>query len=130
MRSALLAAAGVALVAVVAGACATGEAAPPNEPLDDGGPEKDASTDDSGRPQFDADLGCELGSADHCGSCSVACIAGTAMTKAVCTDATASGVCDIVCRGEAYDVDGKVDNGCEAVDEAPHDSMGTAEAIT
>ncbi len=60
---------------------------------------------------------CTLGTPDACGSCSVSCPGpDDARTQRTCSSATASGQCGITCLGNAYDVNGDVNDGCEAVD--------------
>lgn len=51
-------------------------------------------------------------------------------TVRTCSGADTTGSCDILCRGELYDLDGKVDDGCEAEDPIVQDSLTTAVAIT
>ena len=75
---------------------------------------------------------CTLGDPDHCGTCTTVCPPGmdTAGTERTCSAATAFGTCDIVCKGEYYDVDGQVSNGCEAQDLPIQDSAITAVGLT
>jgi hypothetical protein len=85
---------------------------------------------DSG-PPGDAG-GCSLGTADHCGTCNTVCPPGAddSATLRTCSGVTAFATCDIICRGESYDLDGKLANGCEAQDLPIQDSETTAVPIT
>ena len=73
---------------------------------------------------------CTLGTAEHCGTCATTCPGSDDVgTTRICTTATASGVCDILCKGEYYDLDGQLANGCEALDLPVQDSAATAVAV-
>jgi len=90
------------------------------------GPGAPSSDDTSG----DGGTTCTLGTPDHCGRCNNACPVGDpSRTRATCSDATPAGACGLVCLGDAYDFDGKLASGCEAVD-TRHDTAATALAIT
>jgi hypothetical protein len=71
---------------------------------------------------------CNLGDPDHCGTCTTVCPPGQddGGTLRTCSAATAFGKCDYQCRGEYYDIDGKIANGCEAQDLPIQDSPATA----
>jgi hypothetical protein len=74
---------------------------------------------------------CTLGTTDDCGTCGNACPgADDAQTMRLCTAATAFGTCDITCKGESYDVNGKIDDGCEAEDLPVQDSPAAAVAVS
>jgi hypothetical protein len=79
----------------------------------------------------DAGPGCMLGTADHCGTCDTVCPPGQddSATLRACVQAGGSSSCDIVCRGEHYDVNGKIDDGCELEDLPIQDSAITAVAV-
>ncbi|MGH7329600.1 MAG: hypothetical protein ACREJX_14740 [Polyangiaceae bacterium] len=119
---------GAALVAVVA-ACATSTAPGGNgQNESDGGniPLYDAgnTTGDSGTSGA-----CTLGTADHCGTCSTVCPGPTdpdSGTDRICSDSTTTGTCDIICKGEWYDLNGDISDGCEAQDPIVHDSADAA----
>ncbi len=106
-------------------ACATGG----NGTAASSGGARDAAAPDSSSPP--PAPSCMLGTPDDCGACGKKCPGPDDQTTVrTCsgTDATAS--CDILCRGEHYDLDGKVDNGCEAEDPIVQDSLASAVAIT
>src|SRR5262249_12876468 len=71
---------------------------------------------------------CTLGTPDHCGACSIACPPGRddSATLRTCSNATSAGVCDLICRGEWYDLDGDAANGCESAESVVQDSAPTA----
>jgi hypothetical protein len=74
--------------------------------------------------------GCVLGTADHCGTCDTVCPGmDSASTLRTCSSNTATGTCNITCRGEFYDLDGDATNGCEAEDQPPQDMVVTAVMI-
>ncbi len=131
---------GVALVlmgATALGACAAPGLQPSGSTDGDGGAGDGAAgqADLGGAPDLaggDGGGGCVLGSGDHCGACGTSCPPGAddGGTLRTCSDSTAAGACGIVCRGEAYDVDGQLANGCEAIDQPIQDSSLAAVAIT
>jgi hypothetical protein len=51
-------------------------------------------------------------------------------TVRTCSGTDPAASCDILCRGEWYDVDAKPENGCELEDPVVQDSASTAVAIT
>ena len=68
----------------------------------------------------DTDHGCALGTPDHCEKCGNKCPGkDDASTKRVCVN----GKCNIVCRGNHYDINGSVGDGCEYND--PHAGYGS-----
>jgi len=84
-----------------------------------------------GDPHHGDPGGCTLGSLQHCGTCANACDGTDDVgTTRICTTPTSSGVCDIVCKGEYYDMDSDIDTGCEALDMPVQDSAANAVAIT
>jgi hypothetical protein len=105
---------GAWIFVVVVAACATGaDDEPSNDPTDGG-------TAEGGGP-------CNLGTVQNCSACGVPCPgADDDRTRRACNN----GACDVVCRGEHYDVDGNLENGCEAKEEPLQDSPTTAVAIT
>jgi hypothetical protein len=61
-------------------------------------------------------VGCQVGTPDHCKSCGNKCPGvDNEGTARACT----AGSCSIVCKGEYYDVNGSVDDGCEFQDDLP-----------
>jgi hypothetical protein len=74
--------------------------------------------------QGDGSSTCTLGTPDHCGTCGTVCPPGmdSAGTQRTCSNM----LCDFICKGEYYDVDGKTANGCEAQDLPLQDSSITA----
>ena len=71
------------------------------------------------------DAGCALGTPSNCSFCGDVCPPGSdsADTQRVCLQKK----CDIQCKDENYDVDGKSDNGCETKDDVPvHDNKSSA----
>ena len=110
------------LLVAVAGACsAKGTTDTTSTP--------DASTSDASidAAKEAASTGCALGTIQHCGSCNNACPGKTeGNTKVVCSDNTGAGKCGITCSGEAYDIDGKSENGCEEQDPKVQDTAATA----
>lgn len=121
----------LAIAAFVAISCAQGGEDPVVPGAGDAG---DLDADDSPEirgPGPDSGGSCALGSVDHCGTCETICPGpDNASTTRVCRDATASATCELVCHGDYYDVDGKLENGCEAKDDLVHDSPTTATNIT
>ncbi len=92
-----------------------------------------AAAVDQAFPLFDlagfGDAGCALGTPDHCGSCSTKCAGpDDATTARVCSGPTALGACGLLCKGEAYDVDALLDDGCE-IDDPLQDTAATAFAV-
>jgi hypothetical protein len=83
---------------------------------------------DLAAPVIAPDLGCALGTPDHCGGCGTVCPPGAddVGTRRTCTGST----CDVICLGEYYDLDGKLTNGCEALDTPVQDSALTALSVT
>jgi hypothetical protein len=76
--------------------------------------------------------GCmRLGDPDHCGSCTTVCPPGmdSAGTMRTCSSPAAFAVCDIICKGEWYDINGSISDGCEAQDLPLQDSTTTAVVI-
>ncbi len=58
----------------------------------------------------------KLNTTSHCGSCSVACVGDkSTSSESACVDPK-SGRCWFGCLGAHYDVDGRLDNGCEQLD--------------
>ncbi len=83
--------------------------------------------DGGGGTQTEAGTLCTLGTADHCGSCDTVCPGATdGGTTRVCSDSTTTATCDIVCTGEWYDLNGDINDGCEAQDPIVHDSPDAA----
>jgi hypothetical protein len=125
----------VLLVAILAGACTSGCANVGLQVSTDGG------TDDL-LPSGDllktpdlftlSDAGCTLGTPDRCGTCTTVCPPGKddGGTLRSCSAATAFGMCGIACRGEWYDVNGMIIDGCELEDAPLQDSFASAQAIT
>ncbi len=117
-------------------ACSSGNPAPP--PFGDLSQRRDGQADlwpslDVYPPLHEArveagrrdDLGCALGTPDHCASCSDVCPPGKDPGGGV--RVCEGGKCQLQCDGEQYDVDGKVDNGCEVKDDLPvHESASDA----
>ena len=67
-----------------------------------------------------ADQGCVVGTPDHCSHCGDKCPGkDDGSTRRTCTNSK----CNITCRGDYYDVNGKVSDGCEYLD--PHSSHGS-----
>lgn len=108
---------------------------PARDAAGDGAP-RDAAADgahdagpDGPRPDVRApDAGCTLGTADDCASCGDRCPgpASGMTTERICAAAR----CDIRCKGEFYDVNGDVADGCEAADDTPiHADEATAATI-
>lgn len=122
-----------ALAAAFLGGCAAaGGALGP-----DGGDAGQATPDLAGAADLagldgDGAAGCTLGSAEHCGTCTTVCPPGgdDGGTLRTCSEATAFGMCGIVCKGESYDQDGQLANGCEALDEPIQDTSITAVTVT
>lgn len=126
--------------AVLAAGCAKGGAdevvyVPP--PRSDGGAlaetgppgAGDAAASDASQLDGAGDgAACTLGTGDHCGACATSCGVTDAQSLFGCTDATSAGTCTLTCRAESYDVDGKLDNGCEANDPVVQDTAATAVA--
>jgi hypothetical protein len=108
-------------------ACAEGESTPvTNDPDSGTGP----GTQDGGKGEG-GQTTCDLGTPDHCGTCETKCPGlDDTTTVRTCSTTTALGTCDVLCRGEFYDVDGKLENGCEAADQPVQDTEATARAIT
>jgi hypothetical protein len=80
-----------------------------------------------------ADLGpdgpsCQIGTPDNCKSCGDSCPGSDSTTTArICR---AGGQCDIECKGEHYDVNGDVLDGCENEDDLPiHDVESAAKSL-
>jgi hypothetical protein len=75
----------------------------------------------------DGPSSCTLGTPDHCGTCGTVCPPGmdSTGTQRTCSNS----VCDFICKGEYYDVDGQAANGCEAQDLPLQDSSITAVAV-
>jgi hypothetical protein len=75
---------------------------------------------------------CTLGTPDHCGTCATVCPPGAddVGTKRTCSLPTAFGTCDISCKGEYYDVNGDLADGCEALDEPLQDTTLTAVVVS
>ena len=73
-----------------------------------------------------------LGGPDHCGSCGTVCPPGhdDKGTQRTCSTMGLDATCDIACKGEYYDVNGSVDDGCEAIDPIIQDSAMNALAVT
>lgn len=112
---------------VVLAACAKAV----DDPVPVAQPEEEASTGTDASVAKEVETTCTLGTVEHCGDCNVKCPgADDDRTTRICRDATRSATCELICRGEAYDVDGKLDNGCEAVDLPIQDSLATAVAVT
>ena len=100
----------------------------------------DGSGSDAGNiPLYDAGSGgggdgggsntCTLGTADHCGSCTTVCPGPTDAdggTERICSDSTTTATCDIICKGEFYDLNGDISDGCEAEDPIVHDTADAA----
>ncbi|HSD87710.1 MAG TPA: hypothetical protein VLB44_09345 [Kofleriaceae bacterium] len=77
-----------------------------------------------------SDSGCTLGSLDNCGTCGHVCPGmDNTGTQRTCSSATAMGTCNITCKGEFYDLDNDVSNGCEVEDQPIQDSTLLAVAI-
>jgi hypothetical protein len=115
------------LVLLLATALPAACAAPGTEELSDGGHRDLAPSRDAPAP----DGACQLGTPEHCGQCGMACPgADNAGTRRVCTAPSVFGLCDVVCLGEYYDLNGKLDDGCEALDAPAQDAPETAVAIT
>jgi hypothetical protein len=74
--------------------------------------------------KLDGGGSCALGTPDNCGSCGKVCPGKESpATARVCLD----GKCAIQCKEEWYDVNGAVDDGCEALDDLPvHDVESAA----
>jgi hypothetical protein len=108
-----------------------GGVAPPPPDLAERSVRPDAAPYKDAAVPVDAAQPCALGTPDHCGTCGTRCPPGAdnAGTQRSCSLATAFGICDYVCLGEYYDVDGKASNGCEAYDGPPQDSALTAVEI-
>ena len=71
-----------------------------------------------------------LGTADSCGTgCAVCPGSDSATTMRICTSPDPTGICDLVCKGDNYDFDGVIDNGCEANDPR-HDTIPVAIQVT
>jgi hypothetical protein len=82
-------------------------------------------------PSPDMTQVCTLGTASNCGNCGHACPGSDdTTTERVCSSADITGTCDIVCRGDSYDVNGILDDGCEALDESAHDSFANSSSVT
>lgn len=75
----------------------------------------------------DARPSCTLGTPDNCKSCGDTCPATAAQTaQRVCVAKS----CDIQCKGEQYDVNAKVADGCEVADDTPiHDQQALAASL-
>jgi hypothetical protein len=85
----------------------------------------DASRDGNGS------AACTLGTPDHCGTCTTVCPGiDSASTQRTCSGPTATAMCNILCKGEFYDLDGDPANGCEVEDVPVQDSAGGALALT
>lgn len=78
------------------------------------------------------DMACALGTPDHCGTCMTVCPPGmdSAGTIRSCSGPGPGATCDYQCGGEFYDVNGKVDDGCESSDTPVQDSPQSAVAVT
>ncbi|MBS2014132.1 MAG: hypothetical protein JST00_14675 [Deltaproteobacteria bacterium] len=93
--------------------------------------EEETSTGTDASVAKEVETTCTLGTVEHCGECNVKCPgADDEHTTRTCRDATRSATCELICHGEFYDVDGKLENGCEAEDSPVQDSAATAVAIT
>ena len=71
------------------------------------------------------DAGCLLGTTNNCSFCGDVCPPGSddAATHRVCLN----NKCEIQCKDEYYDADGKTGNGCESQDDVPvHDNKSSA----
>jgi hypothetical protein len=106
-------------------------------PGDDGGTGgNDSGSGKDGAPKSDSGGGgdgssaCTLGTTTDCGSCGTACGTSDKASLYACSDATAAGTCTLTCRAEYYDLDGKIDDGCEAEDAVVQDSATNAVGIT
>jgi hypothetical protein len=99
---------------------------------DGGSPSPDlVRAGDGGGSGSDGGGPCTLGTGDHCGTCSNSCPPGADDngTQRTCSAPTAFGTCDIICKGEYYDVNGKADDGCESQDLPLQDTSITAVVI-
>lgn len=111
------------LFALVCASCASGKVQPNADGssvervLTDTFGDLDAALVDEGVDlPIPPDLGCVLGTVDHCAHCGDRCPGQDSDTlKRSCID----GQCALACREEYYDVNGKVDDGCEILDDAP-----------
>jgi len=64
-------------------------------------------------------------SLEHCGSCAISCLAlDPDNAQPICRDDTAVPTCGYACTGDAVDVDGLGDNGCECVPLGDEDLAG------
>ena len=70
---------------------------------------------------------CALGTVDNCSKCGDVCPGKKAkFTLRICQ----SGICQIQCHGEHYDVDGQLKNGCEFSDDTPiHENFSAAKSM-
>lgn len=70
---------------------------------------------------------CVIGTPDHCTACGDKCPGkDDGSTKRICS----LGKCNIVCRGDYYDVNGKLSDGCEVEDvNAQYDSQSAAKNL-
>ncbi|MBW2732664.1 MAG: hypothetical protein JRH20_09745, partial [Deltaproteobacteria bacterium] len=112
------------LVICLCAACASGEVQPTQ---DEGGVDLlliDALSDaDFGEadftdvgPDLDPDISCTLGTPAHCAHCDDHCPGEDSDTvQRDCID----GQCALACRGEHYDVNGDITDGCEITDDLP-----------
>lgn len=85
----------------------------------DGSSLSDAKADLPGADGLVADLtfgdgGCVIGTVDNCTDCGDKCAPPT--TNAASAQVVCIGSCAIACQGEFYDVNGKLDDGCEVED--------------
>lgn len=114
-------------LAIVAACAESGE-----DPIPVVTPEpEEAGTSTDSNVAREVETTCELGSVDHCGECNVKCPGvDDDHTTRTCRDATRSATCELLCHGEFYDADGKLENGCETEDLPIQDSFATAVAIT
>jgi hypothetical protein len=127
----------LALVSVLLGGCGSAED-PPHLTYDGFVSNPDARRDLV--PTFDLyphvpdgsggkkDGSCTLGTASNCSYCGQVCppSADTSSTARVCL----SGLCDIQCKEEAYDVNGGLSDGCETTDDLPiHDTITSAQDL-